>query len=86
MSAVNMSSFGYTRFDFSGLAAPGPSTVLTFSFHNSPSYFALDDVSVVDPVPEPAPLAALGLLVTLPWCYALRRRSPHCGGVRTYLR
>src|SRR5690349_14017577 len=86
MSAVNMSAFGYTRFDFTGLAAAGPTTILSFSFHNSPSYFALDDVSVVNPVPEPAPLPALGLLAALPLCYALRRRSPHCGDAGSYTR
>jgi hypothetical protein len=78
MSAVNLGPFGYTKFDFSGLAAAGATTVPAFTFHNTPSYFALDDVSVVDPVPEPGPLAAMGLLLALPLCYALcRRRSAH---------
>lgn len=83
MSEVNLNPFGYTKFDFSGLAAAGSTTTLTFSFHNNPSYFALDDVSVVDPVPEPSAFSALSLLLALPLCYALRRRSPHCGGVRS---
>lgn len=85
MNDYNLGAFGYTQFDFSGLDAAGPTTVLTFSFYNSPAYFALDNVSVVDPprMPEPAPFAAFGLLSALPLCYALRRRSPQCGGVRS---
>lgn len=75
-SAANLGSFGYTKFDFAGLTAAGPTTTLTFTFHNTPSYFALDDVSVVDPVPEPAPFAVWGLLLALPLYCALRRHSP----------
>ncbi len=75
MSATNLGPFGYTKFDFSGLTAANSTTALTFTFHNNPSYFALDNVSVVDPVPEPAPFAAWSLLLALPLYGVLRRRS-----------
>lgn len=67
LSAVNLAAFGYTRYDFSGLTAAGATTVLSFTFRNDPSYFALDDVSVVDPVPEPAPLVPFALLFGAPF-------------------
>ncbi len=75
LNAANLSGFGYTQYDFTGLTAAGSSTVLTFAFHNNPSYFALDDISVVDPVPEPlgAGFAGLLSLVTIP--LVLRRRE-----------
>ena len=63
MSSVNMAAFGYTRYDFSGLTAAGSTTVLSFTFRNDPSFFALDDVSVVDPISEPAAWPCLGLLL-----------------------
>jgi len=76
MNAVNVGGFGYTRYDFSGLTAAGLTTVLTFTFHDTPAYFALDNVSVVDPVPEPAPLTALGLLCALFAYSELRHGAP----------
>ena len=76
MNVVNLPVSGYTKYDFSGLLAAGPTTVLSFKFRNDPTYFALDDISVVDPpanpVPEPAPLAVFGLLLALPLLGALR--------------
>lgn len=61
MSQTNLGPFGYTEYDFSGLVANSSSTTMSFAFHNTPSYFALDDVSLVDPVPESGTLAGLGL-------------------------
>src|SRR5215472_4062727 len=46
-SMVNPPAFGYTEFSFSGLLATGTSTQLAFTFQQNPSYFLLDDVSVV---------------------------------------
>lgn len=68
MSAVNLPVSGYKTYDFSGLLAAGPTTVLSFTFRNDPTYFALDDISVVDPppMPEPSPLGAFTLLLVLP--------------------
>jgi len=67
MSAVNLPAFGYTEYEFAGLTAAGPTTVLTFEFRNDPSYFVLDDVSVVDPprMPEPAGAGGIGVLLAI---------------------
>jgi len=74
-SQVNLGAFGYTEFDFTGLVASSSTTTLTFAFANTPSYFVLDDVSVVDPppaVPEPGTLV---LLVPALAVLAIRRRG-----------
>ena len=77
LSGANLPAFGYTHYDFTGLAAAGPATVLAFTFRNDPSYFALDDVSVVDPpngVPEPRTSLALPLLLAGLMAFACRAR------------
>jgi len=77
-SESNAADSGYTKETIAGLTATSSSTVLQFTFFNTPGGFYLDDVSVVDPpgggVPEPGSLASLaaGLLVVL----ATRRRIP----------
>lgn len=66
LSAGNLGPFGYTAYSFSGLTATSSSTTLTFAFHNDPSYFALDDVSLTR-VPEPGTLALFAGALALLW-------------------
>ena len=82
MSAVNLGAFGYTRYDFSGLTAAGSTTVLSFTFRNDPSFFALDDVSVVDPVFEPAVWPSLGLMLAALLLLAPRRQKLQAARIR----
>jgi hypothetical protein len=56
---TNAPAFPYTEYTFTGTAT-GSSTVLEFGFYNPPSYYFLDDVSVV-PVPEPGTLGLIAL-------------------------
>src|SRR5271157_559572 len=51
---VNSAAFGYTDYTFTE-TAPTSSTVITFSGGSVPSYFYLDDVSVIGPAPGPVP-------------------------------
>jgi len=77
MSQVNLPAFGYTKYDFSGLTAAGPTTTLAFHFENNPSYFILDSISVVDPpaaVPEPSTMVPLGLAAAIAVVAAGRRK------------
>ena len=76
-SGVNLAAFGYTQYVFPGLTASQTSTVLSFGFHNNPSYFALDDVLLTDPaVPESGTAAEFaGLLVLFALIPARRRPS-----------
>jgi len=66
-SETNITSQGYTEYEFTGLAATGNSTALTFGFRDDPSYLVLDDVSVVDPpsTPEPGTLGLFGAPLVL---------------------
>jgi hypothetical protein len=67
--------FGYGKFSLSTVAAS--STLgLTFSFHNEPGYWLLDDVSVAgpSPVPEPATLALMIAGIGVVGSLAKRRR------------
>lgn len=74
-SESNAADSGYTKETISGLTTASSSTVLQFSFFNTPGGFYLDDVSVVDPpsTPEPGSMASLaaGLLLLV----AIRRRT-----------
>jgi len=58
---TNSSSFGWTKYDFTGLVAAGSTTSLKFDFQNNPAYYTLDDISVNAAVPEPGTLSLLGL-------------------------
>jgi hypothetical protein len=65
---ASMGFFGYTQFSFTNVV-PGANADLHFIFYNPPSFFYLDDVSVMA-VPEPGTLGlialgALGLVATL---------------------
>lgn len=51
---VNSAAFGYTDYTFTE-TAPTSSTVIAFSGGSVPSYFYLDDVSVIGPAPGPVP-------------------------------
>jgi hypothetical protein len=61
-SLTDSDRFDFTRFSFA-VDAVDSSSVLQFGFQQNPSYWGLDDVSVVASsraVPEPATLAVLG--------------------------
>ena len=47
MSASNPPAFGYTEFTYTAQATSSSTTVSAFSFQQNPSYFLLDNVSVV---------------------------------------
>jgi MYXO-CTERM domain-containing protein len=74
----NLNGFDYTQFSFANLPAVSSTTLLQFTFSQTPAYWHLDDVSV-DPTPTPEPgvprwaasIAALGLVVFGAW-----RRRP----------
>lgn len=51
---VNTTTFGYTLFSVSGLQATSASTTLSFGFRHDPSYWGLDDVSVVQTSSSPS--------------------------------
>ena len=57
MHLTNAAPQGYTEYTFS-VVATGPLSTLKFTNRQSPSFWVLDDVSVV---PEPATLALVGL-------------------------
>jgi len=60
---TNAAPFQWTEYTFSGLAATGSSTTLQFNAYQLPSYFGLDDISVVQStsaIPEPSSLLLLG--------------------------
>jgi hypothetical protein len=64
LSETNSDSFGYTEFT-DAVVATGSSTTLSFAAFQAPSFFGLDDVSVlpvtpVTAVPEPASLVLIG--------------------------
>ena len=59
---INSNPFPYTEFSFSGLTALGGDT-LQFSFRQDPSYWGLDDVSVVQQTSMPEPAAFAGLML-----------------------
>lgn len=61
VSFTNLSALPYVNFSFSGVAS-GNGSWLTFDFRQDPSFWHLDDVSVLGvagPVPEPATWAML---------------------------
>ncbi len=47
VSLSNTAAFAFTQYSFTGLVATSTSTTLQFSFMHNPSYWGLDDVSVV---------------------------------------
>jgi hypothetical protein len=53
---MNVGSFGYTNFTFTGLAAPSSTSTLQFRYTDNDDFFRLDSVSVV---PEPSTYAFL---------------------------
>jgi hypothetical protein len=55
---TNPPNEGVTHYSFTNVAASGPVT-LSFSFHNPPQYYTLDNVSVTAGVPEPASWALM---------------------------
>jgi hypothetical protein len=62
----NLGAFPYTQTTNLGLVATTASTTLRFSFRDDPGFLGLDDISVVQHVPEPTTFAlfaplALGL-------------------------
>ena len=68
LSITDSASFPYTQYSFTATAT-GASTLLAFAGRQVPSFFALDDVSVIDlgaaPVPEASTTVSLGLLLAL---------------------
>ncbi len=57
---VNGPAFPYTQFSFDNVLATSASSLLIFTDHNGPSWWRLDDVSVVQ-VPEPGTLGLIAL-------------------------
>jgi hypothetical protein len=72
-SLSNAGAFGYTLFSFDVLATAA-TTDIEFVFLNEPSFWDLDDVSVVSTVPEPATMALVASgLVAMAGAGARRR-------------
>jgi hypothetical protein len=67
LDQLNVGAFGWTELQFVVQAAAS-STALQFGFRNDPSYFALDDISVI-PIPQPALqiLSSANGAITLTW-------------------
>jgi hypothetical protein len=58
-SFTNSAAFPYTVFSFNAVAA-GALTQLQFAYRHDPSFWDLDDISVVPAVPEPTTMLLLG--------------------------
>lgn len=78
-SLIDSGPFGFSDFNFSGIAATTTSTTLQFTFQHTPFFWGLDDVSVVQrsiSIPgtpdSGSTIALLGLALTLVAC--VRRR------------
>jgi hypothetical protein len=78
-SQVNVPNQDFTLYSFT-VSATGPSSDLSFAYHDNPSYFDLTGISVVDlgpsiaPAPEPSTLVSAGIAGLLGFGYAWRRR------------
>ena len=57
---TNQGPFNWTEYDYN-LTATNTSTTLEFGFQQDPSYFLLDDVSVVSTIPEPSTFTTLSV-------------------------
>ncbi|MGA7413426.1 MAG: PEP-CTERM sorting domain-containing protein [Bryobacteraceae bacterium] len=69
---TDLGAFGWTHFSYSVLGTGTDSTTLTFQFQNDPSYYLLDNVSVMAPEPGVYAVLALGLAGLI---IAVRRRK-----------
>lgn len=57
---VDASAFGYTEYSFT-VSATGSSSTLEFDAYQVPSYFGLDDITVLATTPEPEALLLLSI-------------------------
>jgi hypothetical protein len=69
----------YTQYTFT-VVGSGSSGTLAFSANNTPSYWYLDDVSLLAPVPEPSSMAlggvaVLGMIVPLGWRWRRSKKT-----------
>ena len=83
---VDTGSFGYTQFEYQ-LVASSSSTVISFSFSDTPAFWDFDSVDVTavpNRVPEPGSLAlvlgALGALVGIKRRHAVKARAVQLAG------
>jgi hypothetical protein len=72
-SLTDVPAFPYTEF-VNDIVAFSDFTLLTFSAYQVPSFFTLDDISVLEAIPEPAPLGLLGGAI-LATAIVLRQRK-----------
>jgi hypothetical protein len=85
-SFINASPFGYTEYTFTDVV-PGANAGITFDLRQDPSYFLLDDISVVATgnfavTPEPSSLMLIGLGLLMVVAIVGTRKSWFvCGGL-----